>query len=107
MDAKFAAEQIIRAGDDLYIEGIIRGSPAPVIEWMFNKERISSNQQITIVTDDFKTSIKILGANKFDNGETVRLAYKTPDFAAPEAVTNETVHFGTDLLVLLVYFRVS
>ena len=83
MDAKFAAEQIIRAGDDLYIEGIIHGSPAPVIEWMFNKERITSNQRITIVTDDLKTSTKILGANKFDTGT---FSVKCQNFVAQRIV---------------------
>ena len=33
-------------------------------------------------------------------GETVRLAYRTPDFIAPEIVTNETVGYGTDIWAL-------
>merc|ERR1712226_66716 len=42
-------------------------------------------------------------------GETVRLAYRTPDFIAPEVVTNETVGYGTDIWALgtIVYFMVT
>ena len=42
-------------------------------------------------------------------GETIRLAYKTPDFVAPEVVTNDNVSLQTDIwsLGVLVYFMVT
>ena len=42
-------------------------------------------------------------------GETIRMAYKTPDFIAPEVVTNDVVSLATDIwsLGVLVYFMVT